>query len=241
MSQLLEQNVDTVSESVAIVATAGNLAGVLSYPQDRPTIGRLVVAGPHPLLGGTMENNVVRAVAEGMAAQGWITLRFDYRGVGNSEGPSMCDAEAMQSFWKTSEVHDECERWTDLRDASRWLCELDESMQPLVVVAYSFGNWVLSHWLEQNGKPDVVVGIAPTLDQHDLKSLAQTSVPKLVLAAEADFATRAESIQAALPSWKNTKTEWATDRDGHFFRGHEPWLCQRITNFLSDLQAEASP
>jgi alpha/beta superfamily hydrolase len=240
MSRLLEQHIETVSESVVIATDEGTLAAVLAYPQDIPAIGRLVVAGPHPLLGGTMENNVVRAVAEGLAMQGWITLRFDYRGVGGSEGPSMCDAAAMQSFWETSEVQDERERWTDLRDSCRWLREIDSAERPLVVVAYSFGNLVLSQWLEQHGKPDAAICIAPTLDQHDLGPLGQSPVTKFIIAAEADFATSAESTHAALPSWKNTKTEWASDRDGHFFRGHESWLCQRIAHFLNDLTVETS-
>jgi len=237
MSRLLEKHWETVSESIVIPTEEATLAGVLAYPQDIPAVGRLVVAGPHPLLGGTMENNVARAIAEGLAMSGWITLRFDYRGIGGSDGPSMYDSAAIQSFWETSEVQDEQERWSDLRDACRWLVDIDEAELPLAVVAYSFGNLVLSQWLDQGGKLDAAVCIAPTLDQHDLGALAKSPISKLAIAAEDDFATCAESLQAELPSWNNTKVTLATDRDGHFFRGHETWLCNRIEQFLSEFTA----
>lgn len=230
-----ENESPTVSEQVSIPIESGALAGVLTYPQEEPTLGRLVVAGPHPLLGGTKENNVVCAVAEGLAESGWITLRFDYRGVGDSDGPSMCDAAAMQAFWEKSEVPDEADRWTDLESACHWLHSIDEAGDhPLVVAAYSFGNLMLSQWIDRNGKLDAAICIAPTLDRHDLGSLAQSSIPKLAIAAEADFATRTESLHAELPNWKNTEVKLASDRDGHFFRGHEAWLCQGIALFLQE-------
>jgi len=64
--------------------------------------GAVVIAGPHPLLGGNMRNNVVRCLGDGLAEMGFLTLRFDYRGVGRSRGPQGDVTRHLAEFWKTS-------------------------------------------------------------------------------------------------------------------------------------------
>ncbi|MGH7918144.1 MAG: alpha/beta hydrolase, partial [Candidatus Binataceae bacterium] len=61
------------------------LEGLLTMPSGNPVRGG-VVCHPHPLYGGTMYNNVVEAVLEAMWRLGWATLRFNFRGVDDSEG-----------------------------------------------------------------------------------------------------------------------------------------------------------
>lgn len=62
------------------------LEGVLSTPDGAGPVAGVVVAHPHPLAGGDMDNNVVGALCEGLAAAGIASLRFNFRGVGESEG-----------------------------------------------------------------------------------------------------------------------------------------------------------
>ena len=59
------------------------LEGILNENSKR---GGVVICHPHPLYGGDMHNNVVNAIEEGFADQGFTTLRFNFRGVGASEG-----------------------------------------------------------------------------------------------------------------------------------------------------------
>ena len=53
---------------------------------DSPAKGAAVIAHPHPLYGGTMENKVVQTLARAFVQAGWIALRFNFRGVGATEG-----------------------------------------------------------------------------------------------------------------------------------------------------------
>jgi len=64
-------------------------AGRLEVAIDRPadaSVGTAVVAHPHPLFAGTMSNKVVQTVARACVQAGWTAVRFNFRGVGRSEG-----------------------------------------------------------------------------------------------------------------------------------------------------------
>ena len=54
-----------------------------THPQP---LGVAVIAHPHPLMGGTMENKVVQTMARACAQAGWLAVRFNFRGVGASQG-----------------------------------------------------------------------------------------------------------------------------------------------------------
>jgi alpha/beta superfamily hydrolase len=70
---------DVVVETVRFTAGAHRLEGELVYPEEQRPARAVVLAGPHPLLGGNMHNNVVRALGDGLARLGAATLRFNYR------------------------------------------------------------------------------------------------------------------------------------------------------------------
>ncbi|HEY8048418.1 MAG TPA: alpha/beta hydrolase, partial [Ramlibacter sp.] len=66
-------------------------AGIIEMLRDEPgdgvvVRGTAVVAHPHPLFGGTMENKVVQTLARAFVQAGWRSLRFNFRGVGASQG-----------------------------------------------------------------------------------------------------------------------------------------------------------
>ncbi|MGH7935311.1 MAG: alpha/beta hydrolase, partial [Candidatus Binataceae bacterium] len=74
-----EQRVTFKSDSLT-------LEGLLAKPESGAPARGGVVCHPHPLYGGSMYNNVVDAVLNAMWELGWATLRFNFRGVGESEG-----------------------------------------------------------------------------------------------------------------------------------------------------------
>ena len=61
------------------------LEGLFWTPIPPPAVG-VVLCHPHPLYGGDMYNNVVTALAEAFQQDGMMTLRFNFRGVGHSDG-----------------------------------------------------------------------------------------------------------------------------------------------------------
>ena len=65
-------------------------AGMLEVARDEPASasrGVAVIAHPHPLFGGTLDNKVVQTLARAFTQAGWTAVRFNFRGIGGSEGP----------------------------------------------------------------------------------------------------------------------------------------------------------
>ncbi len=74
------------SETLLIDGPAGRLECILESPGNVTSIASAVVCHPHPVHGGTMQNKVVHTLARAFSAQQMSTLRFNFRGVGESEG-----------------------------------------------------------------------------------------------------------------------------------------------------------
>ena len=118
----------STSQTLLLHGAAGDIEALVDTPQ--PTDGRAVrgvavIAHPHPLFGGTMTNKVVQTVARACVLAGWQAVRFNFRGVGASQGT---------------------------HDAGRG--ELDDLLAvieqtapngPLVLAGFSFGAFVTSH------------------------------------------------------------------------------------------------
>lgn len=70
----------------SIAGAAGNLECALDLPENGTPRGIALVAHPHPLYGGTMDNKVAQTLARAFVAIGYATARMNFRGVGKSEG-----------------------------------------------------------------------------------------------------------------------------------------------------------
>jgi alpha/beta superfamily hydrolase len=76
-----------MSERAERIASTGlTLQAVLHLPDGPPPVAAVVVCHPHPQYGGDMDNNVVMAVCTALTGRGIAALRFNYRGVGRSDG-----------------------------------------------------------------------------------------------------------------------------------------------------------
>lgn len=73
------------TERLEIAGPAGRLQVLRDQPEGQ-ALGIAVIAHPHPLFGGTMDNKVVQTLARAFVQAGWTALRFNFRGVGGSEG-----------------------------------------------------------------------------------------------------------------------------------------------------------
>ncbi|OPY02336.1 MAG: Alpha/beta hydrolase family protein [Syntrophorhabdus sp. PtaB.Bin047] len=102
-----------------------NIEGLLRRQSRKAGV---VVCHPHPLYGGNMYNNVVSAIEDGYAAQGFTTLIFNFRGVGDSKG---------EYDEGDGEVRDATAAYGVLRE------HLDDDAQ-ITLAGYSFGAWVIS-------------------------------------------------------------------------------------------------
>jgi alpha/beta superfamily hydrolase len=226
----------TVAEGLRFASGPYRLHGELAYPEAGMPSGAAVLAGPHPLLGGNMHNNVIRALAAGLAERGLLTLRFDYRGVGLSEGPAVDVAAHLARFWETSHVPDEMALAENVQAAVAALWEAVADVRP-ALIGYSFGCALLPH-VRVPGPPCPRVLIAPTVGKHDYGPYQAVDGPLLVIASEDDFATDCGRLRAWFDGLGPGRQLILKRFDNHFFRGHEGWLAEAVFAFLRDAWKE---
>jgi alpha/beta superfamily hydrolase len=223
-----------VVEWVQFSAGPHLLEGELAYGEEAEgRLGGAVLAGSHPLLGGTMHNNVVRGLGDGLAEGGLTTLRFNYRGVGHSEGPPVDVAQHMTEFWETSHVAGEMDLWCDVQGAVDFLRPVVGPTRPLVLIGYSFGCALLP-FVPLPKPPAALVLVAPPLGKHDYQEFTKVKCPILVIVSEDDFTVEPARLRAWFDQLPAGAQLIQGPRDNHFFRGHEPWLVETVSAFLKE-------
>jgi uncharacterized protein len=228
---------DPVIEAVRLPGSPFALEGELAYPEQHAPLGGAVIAGPHPLLGGTMHNNVVTRLAEGLARRRLAVLRFNYRGIGRSEGPPVDVLRSLTEFWATAHVPEEPAYRDDLRQATD-CAQAELGLPRLALIGYSFGGSLLPY---VRATPDVpLVLIAPTIGTHDYDAFVPLANPLLVIASEDDFATSRDRLADWHARLACPRELIRGQFDNHFFRGHEEWLSETVFDFI-DRQWSASP
>ncbi len=235
---MLAHDEGVVVEHVRFPSGAYWLEGELAYAGDAAHVGAAVVAGPHPLLGGDMRNNVVVGLSEGLAARGVVVLRFNYRGVGGSEGPAIDAAGCLARFWATSHVDDESDFRFDLAAADDFLRSVTAE-SPTALIGYSFGCTLLPHrWgMVSDHAPtasEPLVLVAPTIGVHDYAAYDGLTNPLLVVASEDDFAADASRLRDWFGRLPTRKRLLQPRLDDHFFRGHEDWLAEMTFAFVQE-------
>ncbi len=121
----------------------------------------VVICHPHSLYGGSMFNNVVDALEQGFSAKGFTTLKFNFRGVGKSEG--------VYDEGK-GEVH-------DLLAALKFLREKIDKNAFILLTGYSFGAWIASKAAMLDKSIDGLFLVAYPFafyDAHEIKSFSKT-------------------------------------------------------------------
>jgi alpha/beta superfamily hydrolase len=223
-----------VVETVQFPAGPYVLEGELAYASEgeKPR-GGVVLAGSHPMLGGTMHNNVIGGLGNGLAEKGWATLRFNYRGVGRSAGPRIDVARHMAEFWRTSHIEGEMDLEQDVQGAAAFLQSILGPAQPLVLLGYSFGCALLPA-VCRSQMPAAVLLVAPPLSKHDYTDFTTVKSPLLVIVSTDDFALDLARLHAWFDGLTMPKRLVQAAADNHFFRGHEPWLVETVSAFLSE-------
>jgi len=185
-------------------------AGELQCAVDEPATsgltaprGLALVCHPHPLHGGTMDNKVVQTLARAFVQLGWRAVRFNFRGVGTSQG-----------------VWDEGRGEVD--DALAVVQALREPAQPLVVAGFSFGAYVASQVAARLQGPEAaqrVVLVGPAVQNFPVAPVPQDS---LVIHGESDEVVSLSSVL----DWARPHTLPVTvvPGTGHFFHGQLPLL-----------------
>lgn len=195
-----------MNEQITIPGPAGALEARHDGEEDN---GIAVLCHPHPLYGGSMDDGVLAVLADVLHAHGIATLRFNFRGVGRSEG---------RHDGSGGEVD-------DLRAAIAWAREAHPDA-PLLLGGYSFGASTLCQLLAGAGAPSVerVLLIAPPVGNLPAPEPGQ---PTDVFVGDAD----AFVDPSALAEWHRASIHTLPGAD-HFFAGEWQALAQAIHGAL---------
>ena len=192
-------------------------AGAIEVLRDAPAaapVGTAVIAHPHPLFGGTMDNKVVQTLARAFVQAGWTAVRFNFRGVGASAG-----------------AHDDGRgEADDLRAVVQALAPEG----PLALAGFSFGAFVTSRvlrelWAAREVNKIVLVGTAAARFHVDAIP-PEAHDRTLVLHGEQDDTVPL----AAVMDWARPQTLPVTvvPGGGHFFHGQLPLLKTLVARHL---------
>jgi len=209
------------TESLLIDGPAGPIEVALDRPAlPRATGGVAVIAHPHPLFGGTMQNKVVQTLARAHVQAGWVALRFNFRGVGQSAG-----------------VHDGGRAETaDLLELVRQIA----LSGPLALAGFSFGGYVTVNAASQlagHRALSSVISVGTAASRFEVPPLPQElHALSLVLHGEQDDTVPL----AAVMDWARPQGLPVTVIPGvaHFFHGQ---LSLLKTLALRHLTACAAP
>jgi len=221
-----------LEEHVTFFSGAIRLRGILSYPEQVRPEHAALLCSPHPHFAGDMNNNVICAVAQRLAAR-CAVLRFDYRGVGESEialGPD----ESAFDYWNAME------ETKDYRDAVEDVCAaagaLLAATEPLdvglSVVGYSFGAATGMLFACRESRVQKMAAIAPPLGKVSFAFLADCHKPSLHLIGKNDFLYSDESMAAFRQSVGPTARITVLNEVDHFFRGDEDSVARQIEEYL---------
>jgi alpha/beta superfamily hydrolase len=208
------------------------LVGVLAYPDQIEPMYAVLLCSPHPHFAGNMDNNVICEIARELAERA-VTLRFDYRGVGDSQ-INLRNGLSVFDYWSDIE---ETKNYTDaVKDVSAAAHTLNSAIGdldiPFSVVGYSFGTATGLLYGHENENVCGMVAIAPPLGKVSFEFLSNCSKPGLFLIGTVDFLyseEKTELLRRTLTS--NTIVEVLENAD-HFFRGDEKVVAQRVEKFV---------
>jgi uncharacterized protein len=201
---------------------AGRLEAML-WTTAAASAGNLValVCHPHPLFGGTMHNKVVYQAAKALHRKGMPVLRFNFRGVGLSEGEHNRGRGEQD----------------DVRTALDYLAK-EFPARPILLAGFSFGSWVGLLVGCEDHRVTSLIGLGIPVNKSDLSYLASCAKPKLFIQGENDeFGARAnvEEFVATLPEPKRLVIVPGVD---HFFTGKLPEVGAAIDAWIDQLAPE---
>jgi alpha/beta superfamily hydrolase len=207
----------TAQDHVRFSASGIVLEGIFERPKEGPSCPAVVVCHPHPQYGGDMYNNVVSVICQALAKESIATLRFNFRGVGRSEGSheegvgEQDDVRAALDFLQSNDGLDKVR---------------------LGLAGYSFGSKVAMPVALRDDRVRAVALVSPFLDDADWQGLKAYGVPKLFMCGSEDSFISPHKVkrlvgEAAPPS--ECEVVFGAD---HFWWGFESKIAAKVSAFF---------
>ena len=205
---------NAATQSLILQGPAGAIEALRDAPVQGEIRGTAVIAHPHPLFGGTMQNKVVQTLARAFVQCGWQAVRFNFRGVGASAG-----------------AYDE-----GRGEAADMQAVIDQVAPsgPLALAGFSFGAFVTSHvarTLTSVRSLDKLVLVGTAASRFEVAPVApELHEQTLVLHGEQDDTVPLVSVM----DWARPQSLPVTVIPGveHFFHGQLPLLKTLVARHL---------
>ena len=189
---------------------------------DEGSSRAVVITHPHSLYGGNMHNPVVATIAKIFQQRGYTTLRFNFRGVENSQGAY-------------DEGRGERE---DVRQAVAYLQK--QGFGPIELSGYSFGVWVNAHFAAESLPAIRMSMVSPPTAFMDFRGIQHLPGLTLVLTGSRDDIAPREMLQRLVPIWNPAASLEVVPGADHFFAVHLEDLGNSLRHALDALPAFAS-
>jgi alpha/beta superfamily hydrolase len=184
------------TERLLLDGPAGSIECAIDTPAEAAPRGVAVIAHPHPLNGGTMDNKVAQTIARAFVQLGWRSVRFNFRGVGASQG-----------------THDDGRGEVD--DMLAVVAQRRDAALPLALAGFSFGAYVTTHAaarLPEGQQAERLVLVGPSTQRADTIVIHGEVDDVVPLSATLDWARPQGLPIVVMPGV------------GHFFHGRLPQL-----------------
>ena len=179
-----------------------------------------VVLHPHPLHGGNMNNRVVYTLYNAFADSGFSVLRFNFRGVGRSQGSYDSGAGEL----------------SDAAYAFDWLQQVNTTSNLCWIGGYSFGALIAMQLMMRRPEIEGFVSVAPPADSEDFSFLAPCPSSGIIIHGEDDTNVPLESVKklaSKLDGQKNISVLFQSIKGtDHFFKDKIEELSSAASTYI---------
>jgi alpha/beta superfamily hydrolase len=208
----MNRDATMAEEPVFFMSGTLQIQGLL---QTKPGDKGVVITHPHPLYGGSMYNNVVESLVYAYKQAGYATLRFNFRGVGSSQG-KYDDGQGEQE---------------DVKAALHYLAEQGKNVVDLA--GYSFGAWVNALARPEGDIVHRMVMVSPPVAFLDFGPPQSIPQLRLVVAGSRDEIAPSELIKTILPNWNSSARLEIIEGADHFYGAYTEKLESILTGYLA--------
>ena len=197
----------------------GRIEGRFS-PAPRPRAPVAMILHPHPNAGGTMNNRIVQELYKTFQRRGFATLRFNFRGVGKSQGTFDNGVGEL----------------SDAASALDWIQSFHPEAQTTWIAGFSFGAWIGMQLLMRRPEIRGFISIAPPANLHDFSFLAPCPSSGLIIHGDQDKVVPPKDVQVLvdkLKTQKGIKIDQQIMRGAnHFFENNVDELIEACSDYL---------
>ena len=204
---------------IILPGPAGRIEVRYQRQKNPPNAPMALVLHPHPQFGGTMNNPLVYDLFHMFHKLGCTTVRFNFRGVGRSQGTFDSGAGEL----------------SDAASALDWLQSLNRESRGCWIAGFSFGAWIGMQLLMRRPEITGFISIAPPASMYDFAFLAPCPTSGLILAGTKDQVVPEPDMQKLvdkLMAQKGIKiTYQKIEGANHFFDKHEGEVIEAVQEY----------